>query len=256
METPALVQVPGFQGHHRVRDDMAKHRYKPLSAKSKIILAEKRRAAKILRKAGLLRRKSGKITRQYLQESSYFRKLRRQFADVIAGETRVARINRTAARQFREADYRVKRGAKGVYHVVVAKPPFGGQRERPSPTIPPPPRPVIGGAQYNSMIENLIASVITWFEFLHSHYNQIDASRERMAAFAMLARAHPNELMQIMKVTRLDAQRYARGLGSAHQSELQANRFANFFKMEFPELYYYHDQSYALYFPDSFMSAA
>lgn len=233
---------------------MAAKKYKPLSPKSKILLAEKRRAASILRSAGLLRRKAGqKITREYLQESSYFRKLRREFADVISGEVRVAKLNRDAASMFKAAGYRVKRASGGKVAVIVQARQMPGGLRKPSPLLPPPAPPVAprpakaraapatSRAERRHRIDDCIKKVLAWFRV-----NALADVDERAVTLVQYAQQHPTEFRAIINASHNDGARYLSGQGPDFQQTLPDNDIADLFRENFPELYYYHP-SYATY---------
>lgn len=232
---------------------VAKRSYKRQSARSKQILAEKRRAAKILREAGLLQRRGKKITAEYLRTSSYFRRVRREFADVLTGEVRAAKINLDAGRLLRAAGYRVRHGRVIVPKATPAIRPaqVGRLALQPPPAAPIAPRP---RRSRRAKADRVIQMVVDWYRagFNESGEGQIrhgrrnDLTEGRLARLVELINQKPELLAKIVEKSRADNERYLQGRGPAHQQELPEPEddleedILDELINDFPELYYYH----------------
>lgn len=237
---------------------VAKRSYKRQTARSKQILAEKRRAAKILREAGLLQRRGKKITAEYLRTSSYFRRVRREFADVLTGEVRAAKINLDAGRLLRAAGYRVRHGRVIVPKATPAIRPaqIGRLALQPPPAAPIAPRP--SRAQRKPRLsDRLIQYIIEWYRlgFDANGQGQLrkdkrnDIDDQQIETLIEVIRINPEIVERIVTISRKDNERYQAGLGPLHQDELPTNEelaaafgdeLADIFREIFAELFYYH----------------
>lgn len=239
--------VPGVLpcGH----DAMAKRTSKQPSERSQELLAEKRRAAKILREAGLLRRRAGRITKQYLQESSYLRKLRREFADVISGEVRVAKINKDAARLFKASGYRVKSGRvivpKSTPRRITNLQAWNISQQPPPPAPPAAARAAQRRQRRDHDFEECLRKITTWFL-----NNTTYAPQERVVTLVQWARANPNKFRRIVNASHQNGLNYLAGKGptanwpAADYDDLEDT--LSEFRDEFTELYYYHPSVFDL----------
>jgi hypothetical protein len=232
---------------------MARRSYKRQSARSKQILAEKRRAAKILRQAGLLQRRGKKITAEYLRSSSYFNRVRREFADLLSGEVRAAKINLEGGRLLRAAGYRVRHGK--VIVPKATKPIRPGQVGRLAlqapPRAPTAPRP---RRSRRAVSDVMIQQIIEWYQagFNREGIGQTrfgkrnDLTEAKYARLLQMVNLKPILLAKIVEKSRSDNQRYLEGKGPAHQQELPEpedeleEEIMEEVLEDFPELFFYH----------------
>jgi hypothetical protein len=237
---------------------MARSRRSPLYKASrervKQNLARKRQSAAILRRAGLIKRTAAQVDTKYLK-SSYFRELRRRYADVIEGSSKTTMAESNIARVLKAAGYRVKRGAAGTFQVVVpaeAKPKrklitrkqATELAQRPAPVSPKPvkPRPSRAGKPpapgKPHSFDDCLKAVIAWFRLNADARNGPWAQREQ--DLITLAMTDPDTLRAILRASHNDGLRFLHGQGQRWQRRYPRTQIGIDFRTYFPELQYYH----------------
>ena len=217
-------------------------------------LATRRQTASILRRAGLLKRTAAQTSPKYLS-GSYFRELRRRYADVIEGSSKTTTVTSDVARALKAAGYRIKKTAADTFKVIVpaeSKTRRKVSRKRaveliqqPAPVSPKPvkPRPSrvrasAGTVKKTHSFDDCLKAVIEWFRL-----NKDDGYgplQEREANLVTLAMRSPDAFRAIIRASHNDAMRYLQGKGQRWQTRLPSGVAAIDFRDYFPELFYYH----------------
>jgi hypothetical protein len=186
--------------------------------------------------------KQRRITKEYLRKSSYLAKLRREYADIIAGTTRAAKVPRVLLPEFKAAGYRVRKG-----RVIVPK-----DVKRPNPQAAPPPHPSRVKAQGNAgsprqavldeSFEHVLQAILTWFK--QNADPRVGNAEERSVQLAHLARENPNVFARVVNATNEQSERFMRGQPAIAEA-WPGGDVAELFIAQFPEIYFYHPTDYA-----------
>lgn len=209
---------------------MAAKKVKVPSARSQQNLIEKRRVYNILRDAGLLKKKGGRVTEKYLRESSYLRQLRRDFADVISGATKPLKVPRFKLPEFKSAGFRIHNGRiiadAGIKRATSAS--------NLTPPPPPPQRP-----RSDKGFNDCLRRVLEWFDANHDP-KQGDY-RERRANLIQHARENPEAFRGIINASNALGRQYLAG----QPRTINPWPDSEVFRSLYGELYYYKPSEYS-----------
>lgn len=244
--------------------------YKASRQRVKQNLATKRKSAAILRRAGLIKRSAAQTDKKYLS-GSYFRELRRRYADVIEGSSKSASASPDIARVLKAAGYRVKKTTAGTFRVIVpmevqSSKPITRRKavalvQQPAPVSPKPvkPRPSharIAQPKKPHSFDDCLRGVIEWFRLnKEDGYGPLEEREQNLIRLAM---QNPEIFRSIIRASHNDAQRYLRGEitrtirkqgngdivavshGTRWQDKYPRTAVGLDFRHYFPELFYYH----------------
>lgn len=212
---------------------MAKNKSSKSALRSQQLIQQKRQAARILRQAGLYASKTKRQTDEQIRKSSYINKLRRDFADVISGATRAAKIPKIQLPVFKARGYRSHKGKVIVPREVKRATPRLAHEQPP----PPPPTDRGGTPRRDGSFESCLRRVLAWFEAnAHPMFGDSD---ERAEELKMYARQNPEVFRAIINESNRQGRQYLSGrppLEPNWPDGVQAEIFLTLYQ----ELYWYH----------------